>query len=245
MRTTNLARILLSAALGASLGACGRDAGAPGEAAKGGEAKGGEAKGGEAKAAGLHLDVQKDRSGALARAAAAIEASERVTAEGVRSRLAAASHHAEAGPSNEAICRHILAVEGHKDEGVEECAKMVAHHRVLLGPELFAEVAACTMAATTVEAMASCEAGEKEAEEALHAKSHGDGLDRATCEGFIAHFGRLVIADSGDQGEAVAKVVEEVREDLIAECVAQGTKKEVECALAATDLAGVAACEPA
>jgi len=192
----------------------------------------------------LHVDITMDKSGVITRAASILETSEKISSEDpLRSHLADASHHAEKGPSNEAICRHIIEIEGHKDDSLEDCAKLIAHQRVALGPEVFGEIAACSMAASTAKALSRCESAEKEAEALLHEKSHGDGLDKPTCEGFVGHFKALAVVDAGPEGEVVAAILDDLRDDLITECMAQGKKSEVECAMAAKDMVALALCE--
>ena len=57
----------------------------------------------------VHFDIEKDKSGILARTASTLETSDRVSADNpVRSHLAELSHHSEAGPSNEALCTHVV-----------------------------------------------------------------------------------------------------------------------------------------
>src|SRR5690606_26193151 len=57
----------------------------------------------------VHFDIEKDKSGILARTASTLETSDRVSADNpVRSHLAELSHHSETGPSNEGLCTHIV-----------------------------------------------------------------------------------------------------------------------------------------
>jgi hypothetical protein len=244
MRTSSLT-ITLTVSLCAAL-ACGGDKAAPAgdSAPKKADAPAAVAAPTADAADELHVDITLDKSGVIARAASTLETSEKLSSEDpLRSHLADASHHAERGPTNEAICRHIIEIEGHKDDSLEDCAKLIAHHRVVLGPEVFGAIATCTMAASTAKALSACDAAEKEAEALLHEKTHGDGLDTPTCEGFFEHFKALAVADAGADGEVVGSILGDLRGDLIAECMAQGKKTEVECAMAAKDMVALALCE--
>ncbi len=185
---------------------------------------------GDSKVPEVHFDIGHDKSGALARAAAVLEA------EGVDNEdLRELSHHAEKLPSAAEICKHMAKV--HEDAGDQAgCTKAVDHHIVQLGPELFAEAATCLMAAKTVPELDACIAAEEEAEKVLHEKKHGEGLDKATCEKFLDKFEALAIKDAGDDVELVKNVLEEVRADVVLGCVEQGSKAEMECSEKASTL---------
>jgi hypothetical protein len=256
VRTTTISVSLAMVMLAAS---CGKDAkkdDKPADAPKVAEAGKPEAKA-EAKADGsdafddvddddyedaLHFDVAVDRSGVLARAASVLETTEAIDADApIRGHLAELSHHAERGPSNEALCKHIATLKSDLD--IEACARDVEHHRVRLGPEVFAEDAACIMKAKTGEDLERCEAAEKEAEKLLHTNKHGEGLDEDTCEKLFVHFEKLAMADAGEHAKLVEEVLEEVRADIIEACLDHGTKAEVECAMKAEDMETLGGCE--
>jgi hypothetical protein len=190
----------------------------------------------------VHFDIEKDKSGILARTASTLESSDRLSTDNpVRSHLAEVSHHAESGPSNEALCTHV--VELRSTENPETCAKTVEHERVLLGPEVFAQVSDCIMAAKTLDELAACEAAEKEAERELHVNKHGDGLGEDVCTKMFDHFEKLAMDDAGDQAELVKEILEEVRGDVVVACMDQGSQKEIDCALAAKTMEELGACE--
>ncbi len=179
----------------------------------------------DAKPSVIHFDVSHDKSGVLARSAAALEASGKIDNEDLRE----LSHHAEKLPSVEAVCKHIAGIRGTGDD-VTECIKLTEHHVVQLGPELYGEDAACLLAAKTVAELDVCEAAEKEAEAALHAKPHGDGLSKETCDSLFVHFEEMAMAAS-ESPEIVKEVLEEVRPDVIVTCMEQGTQAEIDCSL--------------
>ena len=196
----------------------------------------------EAEAKAVHFDVEKDKSAILARTASTLETSDRLATDNpVRGHLADLSHHAESGPSNEALCTEV--VELRSSTNPETCAETLEHERVLLGPEVFAQVAECIQAATTEAELAACEAAEKEAEILLHDKPHGDGLTAEVCTGMFDHFEKLAMDDAGDQAEIVKEILEEVRADVVASCQDQGTQKEVDCAMKAETMEALGACE--
>ncbi|WP_434425621.1 hypothetical protein [Nannocystis pusilla] len=249
MRT---AAILVSISLAL---ACGADAGkaAPGgekkaEAPKAPEvqapeAKAPEAKAGESKPAPLHLDISHDKSGVLARAASTLETSEAVTSPALKEHLAELSHHAEKGPTNEALCAHMAKLMADKAPPAVDCIHALEHQRVHVGPEIFAEVAQCVTEAQTLDALLRCEDAEKEAERELHVKKRGSGVEPETCTKLFTHFEKLAMADAGDQAKAVEEILEEVRADILEACAEQGTRAEVDCALSAKDMKALGACQ--
>ena len=176
------------------------------------------------KAAEKHLDISHDKSGALARAAAVLEA------EGIDNEdLRVLSHHAEKLPSAKSVCEHMAKI--HKSDGdLKDCIKGMEHHIVRLGPELYGEAADCLLAAKTVAELDACVAAEEEAEEELHKNPHGDKLDKDTCTKFFEKFEKLTMADAGEHAEHVKEVLEEVRDDVITGCMDHGAKGEMDCA---------------
>jgi len=178
----------------------------------------------DAKLAEKHFDVTHDKSGVLARSAAALEGIEKIDSEDLRE----LSHHAEKLPSFDKVCAHIKSVRGESYD-TAACVKEYEHHVVHIGPELYGEVAACELAAKTKEELDVCDTAEAEAERILHEKPHGDGLDAATCEKFFVQFEKLAMADAGDDAELVKEVLEEVKADVLEACADQGSKAEIEC----------------
>jgi len=213
--------------------------------AKTADAKAGDVKTTDAKktadavpaSAAKHFDVTKDKSGVLARSAAVLEVAKAHDDEHLR----ALSHHAETLPTAEALCKHEVEV-GKSDVPVPDCIKVMEHHLVQLGPEIYAEYAACIMAAKTPDEIAVCEAAEQEAERLLHVKPHGEGLAKEVCEQLFAQFEKLSMADAGDHAELVKEVLEEVKADVVTTCQEQGTKAEVDCAMKAANMTELDAC---
>ena len=187
-----------------------------------------------------HFDISADKSGVLARSAAALEATEAV-AEFADEDLAVLSHHAEKLPSADDVCEHISEVRHGGDQAA--CVKEMEHHIVRLGPELYSFAAGCLMEAKTSEDIDLCVEAEVEAELLLHEKAHGDGLEQEVCDAFFAHFEKLAMEDAGeDHAEIVKEVLEEVRVDVLAACVDQGAKAEIECAMTAETLPALKDC---
>lgn len=185
-----------------------------------------------------HFDIGADKSGVVARSAAALE-----TVDGIDSEtLEELSHHAEDIPSDETVCKHMAEIRGTDASDLSACVKETEHHVVRLGPELYAQAAACIMDSSTPEQLDVCVEAEKEAELLLHEKPRGDGLDEATCTGFFEHFEKLAMEDSPDHAELVKEILEETRSDVVTACQDQGTKAEVECAMKAETLADLKGC---
>ena len=175
-------------------------------------------------AAEKHFDVSADKSGVLARAAAVLEA------DGIDNEdLRELSHHAEKLPSAAVVCQHVVEVRK-STGGIKDCVEETEHHIAELGPEIWAEASQCFLAATTTDELDACAAAEKEAEKLLHDKPHGDGLDKASCEGFFEKFKQLAVEAQKDDGDHVAQVLDVVRDNVIRTCMEQGTQVELDCA---------------
>lgn len=187
-----------------------------------------KADGGETPKIEKHFDVTKDHSGVLARSAAALEATEKFDSENLRD----ISHHAEKLPTYESVCKHEAGING---EGFDQavCVKEMEHHMVQLGPEIYAQLAECILATTTVEEVSACHAAEQEAEKLLHEKPHGDGLSKEVCDELFTHFETLAMEDAADHAEMVKEILEEVRADVLVTCMEQGTQAEIDCSMKA------------
>ena len=191
----------------------------------------------EAKPAKKHLEISHDKSGALPRAAAVLEA------EGIDNEdLQALSHHAEKLPTNAEVCKHLAEVHGEGDS--DACVEELEHVIARLGPELYGEVSACFMASKTVPALDACFAAEKDAEKELHEKKHGEGLDKATCEKFFTKFEDLAMKATGDEKDHVKKALDTVKDDIVVACEEQGSKAEMECVEKAKTLHELKECVP-
>lgn len=209
------------------------------DAKKGDAKKEGDAKA-EAKPAEKHFDISHDKSGVLARSAAVLEGVDKLESEDLHE----LSHHAEKLPSYDKVCTHIASIRGDKYDKAA-CIKEYEHHVAHLGPELYAEVAACELESKTKAELDVCDAAEAEAEKLLHEKPHGDGLDADTCDKFFVQFEKLAMAEAGDDAELVKTVLEEVKADLIEGCTDQGTKAEIECGMKAKSMHELRECAPA
>jgi hypothetical protein len=177
------------------------------------------------KAGEKHFDVSGDKSGVLARSAAALDVDDGVDSSDALHDL---SHHAEKLPSVQKLCAKMKELGTIEDE--KACASQSEHKVVLIGPEVYAEWATCVMDSTSADDVKVCDAAVAEAEKLLHDKPHGDGLSKVDCTGLFEKFEKLAMDDAGDHAEHVKEVLEEVRGDVVASCVDQGTKAELECA---------------
>ena len=184
-----------------------------------------------------HFDVSRDESGVLARSAAVLDLEEGVDTSDALHDL---SHHAEKLPSVQALCKKMKALGSVDDE--KTCVTQSEHHVVLIGPEIYAEWAACVMASNTADDVKICDEAEAEAEKLLHEKPHGDGLSKDDCSQLFDTFEKLAMADAGDQAELVKGVLEEVKDDVIDSCMEQGTKSELECAKTSKTLQELDSC---
>ncbi len=189
-----------------------------------------------AKKAEKHFDLSKDESGVLARSAAALEADEALDSKALRE----LSHHAEKLPSVQALCKKLGELDTVSDQAA--CTTQTEHHLVLIGPEIYAEWAACVMEATDADAVTVCDEAEAEAEALLHEKPHGEGLSKEDCTGLFEKFEKLAMDDAGEHAEHVKEVLEEVRDDVVTSCVDQGTKAELDCATKSETLDALSEC---
>lgn len=176
-----------------------------------------------AKKAEKHFELSEDKSGVLARSAAALEADEAIDSKALRD----LSHHAEKLPTVQALCKKLGELGTSTDQ--EACATQTEHHLVLIGPELYAQWAACIMEASDEDGVKVCNEAEAEAEKLLHEKPHGEGLSKEECTGLFEKFEKLAMDDAGEHAEHVKEVLEEVRDDVVTSCVDQGTKAELKC----------------
>jgi hypothetical protein len=194
-----------------------------------------------------HFDVSADKSGILARSASVLQTTDQTSGDTqLREHLAELSHHAEALTSDETLCRHVIELR--KAAGVPEgdlssCITHFEHEVVVLGPELFAQMAQCVNEAKDVGDLDICEAAEQEAELLLHEKRHGDSLSAETCEQLFVHFEKVAMEDAGEHAELVKEILEEAKPDVLKACADYGTQVEADCALAAKDMEALSACQ--
>ena len=202
---------------------------------------------GEAAVKEVHFDVSADKSGAIARTAAVLETTELTSEDtALREHLAGLSHHAENISSDETLCKHIMELRkaAEQPEGtLESCVIHFEHEVVILGPEVFAQMAQCVMDAKSAAEIDACEAAEKEAEQLLHEQKHGDGLSEEVCTNLFNKFEELSMTDAGDHGDAIKEALEVVREDSVKACVDQGTQAEVDCAMKAANMDVLTECQ--
>lgn len=194
-----------------------------------------------------HFDVSADKSGVLARTAAVLETTDATIGDtALREHLAELSHHAEAISSDETLCKHIIELRkgaGQPEGEMESCVVHFEHEIVILGPEVFSQVAQCIMAAQDTGDLDICEAAEKEAVLLVHANKRGDNLSAEVCEKLFGQFEKLAMEDAGEHGEFIKGVLEEVKPDVMTACAEQGTQVEVDCAMKATNMEQLGHCQ--
>jgi hypothetical protein len=194
-----------------------------------------------------HFDVSADKSGILARSASVLQTTDQTSGDTeLRGHLAELSHHAEALSSDETLCQHVIELR--KAAGVPEgdlssCVTHFEHEVVILGPEVFAQMAQCVKEAKDVGDLDICEAAEQEAELLLHDQRHGDSLSPETCEQLFVHFEKVAMEDAGEHAELVKEILEEAKPDVLKACADYGTQVEADCALAAKDMEALSACQ--
>lgn len=185
----------------------------------------------EAQKAEKHFDLAADKSGVLARSAAALDVDEGIdTGEALHN----LSHHAEKLPSAQKLCAKMNELGAVDDE--KACVSQSEHHVVLIGPEIYAQWASCVMDSQSADDVKVCDEAEAEAEKLLHESPHGEGLSEEDCGTLFEKFEKLAMDDAGEHAEHVEEVLEDVKGDVIASCVDQGTKAELECAEKSTTL---------
>ncbi|MCR9163245.1 MAG: hypothetical protein ACE37F_23445 [Nannocystaceae bacterium] len=194
----------------------------------------------DAKKAEKHFDVAADKSGVLARSAAALDVDEGVDTSDA---LHGLSHHAEKLPSVQKLCAKMKELGSVEDE--KACASQSEHKVVLIGPEVYAQWAACVMDSTSKDDVKICDEAEAEAETLLHGKPHGDGLSKEDCTTLFETFEKFAMVDAGAHAEHVKEVLEEVRDDVVTSCMDQGTKAELECAKTSKTLVELNECASA
>lgn len=114
---------------------------------------------------------------------------------------------------------------------------------MILGPELFSQVAQCIMAAQDAGDLDICEAAEKEAVLNIHEHKRGDNLSAETCEQFFSHFEKLAIEDAADHAELIRGILEDVKPDVLTACAEQGKQSEYDCAMKATNMQQLGECQ--
>ena len=216
------------------------------EAKKAGDAKA-DAKAADAKAEPkkkeVEFDISVDKSGELARMSSVLETSEQISKDDpLRGHLAEVSHHAEQGESNEQLCKRMATILGDKAGAPEECALVLEHERMILGPEIFKQMEQCIKDSKDTYDLHACEEAEKKAEKMLHEQKHGDGLSKEDCEKLFNHFEKLSMEDAGNEAEAAKKLLEDNKAEALSSCQDQGTKAELECALKAKNMEEVGKC---
>jgi hypothetical protein len=211
------------------------------------EVKPEQAKPEEVKPEAKHFDVSADKSGTLARTAAVLETTDATSEDAaLREHLAGISHHAEAMTSDEAMCTHIAELrkaEGQPEGQLESCVIHFEHEIVVLGPEVFAQMAQCVMDAKSVADIEVCEAAEKEAEQLIHEAKHGDSLSEEVCNSMVDKFAELAVADAGEHAELVKGVLADVKADSVQACIEHGSQAEVDCVEKAKVLGDLDSCQ--
>lgn len=203
-----------------------------------------------------HFDTSKDSGSMLGHLASSLVHDDSLAAaKGAMSALANLAS-GDTTPSDASICAHVWTTVFVKEFGevadktleaefMESCKFEIEKERLKLGPQVFAEAAACIMAAETMEAIEVCDKAEQEAEQELHEKPHGEGLDRATCQAAVDHMFALLRKDLGDDPELLEILDEDfgnLEADAVIMCMDEATKAEIECLMKADSIDKVEAC---
>lgn len=204
-----------------------------------------------------HYDASKDKGSMIGHLAGSLVHDDDLAAAKNAMATLASLALGDTTPSDAEICGHVwtaVFVKQFPDTADAEleaefmgmCKVEIEKERLKLGPEVFAEAAACIMKADSLEAIELCDKAEQEAEQELHEKPHGDRLDQATCEAAIDHMFALLRKEMGTDPE-MAKILDEdlgaLRADAVTMCMDEATKVEVECLMKAETLAALEACE--
>ncbi|MFO7567709.1 MAG: hypothetical protein R6X02_34020 [Enhygromyxa sp.] len=204
-----------------------------------------------------HFDTNKDRGSMVGHIASSlIHDDDLAEAKKAMATLASLAI-GDKTPSDAELCAHVwktifvkefpdLADEKMGADFMRTCKFELEKERLKLGPEVFAEAAACIMAAETLEAIELCDKAEKQAEKEIEEQARGDGLDKATCEAAIKHVFALLHKEMGDDPEireSLEADLANLEAEAVAQCMVESTKAEVECALKAQSFADLAACD--
>jgi hypothetical protein len=204
-----------------------------------------------------HFDTSKDQGSMIGHLAGSLAHDDSLAAAKDAMVTLASLALNDTTPTDAELCGHVwttvfvkefpeMADEALKAEFLQTCKLEIEKERLKLGPEVFAEAAACIMKAETLEAIGVCDKAEKQAEQELHEKPKGDGLDRATCEAAIDHMFALLRKEMGAEPELIAIIeadLANLRADGITMCMDEASKAEVECLMKAQDLASLSSCE--
>jgi hypothetical protein len=204
-----------------------------------------------------HYDTSKDKGSMIGHLASSLVHDDDLAAAKDAMVSLASFVVGDTTPSDAEICAHVwntvfvvafgeLADAQMQLEFMQTCELEIEKERIKLGPEVFGEAASCIMAADSMETIELCDQAEQKAEEELHEKPHGDGVDKKTCEAAVDHMFALLRKDFGDD-EEMQKVLdtdlENLRADAVLMCMDEATKAEIDCLMKAQTLTAVEVCE--
>ncbi len=200
----------------------------------------------EAEKSAKQFDVKADKSGVLARTSAVLMTTDETAGDtALRGDLAELSHHAENISSDETLCKHTAELRkaaGEPEGDLQSCVIHLEHQIVILGPEVYAQMAQCIKDAKDTGDLVVCDAAEKQAVIEIHENKRGDGLSAEVCEELFAKFEKLAMDDAGEHAEFVKGVLEEVKPDVMTSCQEQGRQEEADCVAKAADMDELSAC---
>lgn len=196
--------------------------------------------------AAKQFDISADKSGALARNAALLMTTDQTSEDtALRGHLAGLSHHADRLSSDETLCAHVIGLRqaaGVPPGDLASCVTHFGHEVVILGPEVFAQMAQCVKDAKDLAELDRCEAAASEAEALLHAQERGDSLSPELCEQMFGQFQKLAMDDAGEHAELIKTILDDAKPDLMTACADYGSQAEADCALAAATMEELTAC---
>lgn len=200
-----------------------------------------------------HYDMSLDAGGLIGHLASGLAHDDELAASKTAAELIRLSGES-GGPSDFELCGQAWTIMGETypdvDKGsnvhfLHDCKPVIERERVRLGPALFAQQAACILAATDLPALDLCDATEHEAEVELHAKPHGDEPEDALCTEAVEHIAELIVADMADEPELqklLEEDIENIKTDAIQVCHDEGTTAELGCVKKAAVLKDLEAC---
>ncbi|HLT36066.1 MAG TPA: hypothetical protein VK034_07265 [Enhygromyxa sp.] len=204
-----------------------------------------------------HFDTSKDKGGMIGHLAGSLVHDDGLADAKHAVATLASLVVGDTTPSDAELCGHVwkavfvtefgdIADAKMEADFMQMCKLEIEKERLKLGPDVFAEAAACIMAAQTMAAIELCDRAEQEAEQELHEKPHGDGLDKKTCEAAVDHMFALLRKDLGDDKDLLALLegdLANLQADAVQMCMDEATRAEIDCLMKAQDLAGLDACE--
>lgn len=201
-------------------------------------------------------DTSKDAGGLIGHLASALAHDDELGSSPAITELHVLAGEPEQSPSDGTICEHVwteVLLKAHAeltdkhDDFKHECKIEIERQRLKLGVEIFAQHAACVLAAKDLAALERCDAAEQAAENWLHANPKGDQPERTACVAAVEHFFVLLtreMTSDPDLLEVLQEDIFAIKDDAVLACHDEATAAELACIMKAPDLKGLEACRP-